>query len=223
MPVAILTDGDKHLRDAVVRQLDLDPGVDASAIGVSAREAVVTLTGYARTYLEKLAAERTAKSVYGVRAVANDLQVRLIHQSTDSDLALNVVHALGRRSSVPENVQAGIHNGYVTLTGVVNWLYQKQDAESAARHVQGVRGVFNEIVVKARSTAKDIRHRIVAALHRTTDVEARHVTVTVDGSLATLTGRVGSFMQFEAATRAAANAPGIARVDNHLEIRSEDA
>ena len=120
---------------------------DASGIGVSAKDGVVTLTGYIDTYGGKLAAERAAKRVRGVRGVANDLEVRLKIGRTDADIARDAVRALELRATVPATVQAVVHEGHVTLTGKVGWLYQARDAEKAVRHINGVRGVFNHIEV----------------------------------------------------------------------------
>lgn len=220
MTTAALTDADVRVRDSVMKQLEWDPGVDASAIGVTARNSVVTLTGYVATYSDKLAAERIAKRVKGVRGVDNEIEVRARQDITDADLARNVVRALELRSTIPANVQAVVHDGYVTLTGTVDWLFQKQEAEKGVRHVRSVRGIFNHVEVKPRATEKDVRHRIVEALHRNADLDARHVSVAIDGNVATLTGRVGSFVQYEAAARAAASAPGVTRVENRLQIGS---
>jgi osmotically-inducible protein OsmY len=219
MTTATLTDRDLRVRDAVVKQLEWDPRVDASAIGVAARDNVVTLTGYVDTYIDKLGAERIAKGVRGVRGVANDIEVRARQDVTDADLARDVIRSLELRSLVPATVQAVVHDGRVTLTGAVDWLFQKHEAEKAVRHVRGVRGIFNHVEIKPRPTQKDVQHRIVEALHRNADLDARHITVTLEGSVATLTGRVGSFMQYDAAARAAASASGITRVDNRLQIR----
>jgi osmotically-inducible protein OsmY len=108
----------------------------------------------------------------------------------------------------------------VTLTGTVDWLFQKQSAEDAMRHIRGVRGVLNYISVVPRAVVRDVRHRIVKALHQTADVDARHITVTVSGDTATLTGAVGTWLQRESAERAAANAPGISQVDNRILVQS---
>ena len=151
MTVTTLEETDVRLRDAVLRELDWDPEIDASAIGVAARDGVVTLTGYVDTYSGKLAAERTAQRVQGVRAVASDIEVRLKLQPTDVDIAKDAVHALRLRSTVPGGVHAIVHNGYVTLTGEVTWLFQKLDAERAIRDVEGVRGVLNHIRVAPRT------------------------------------------------------------------------
>jgi osmotically-inducible protein OsmY len=217
---ATLTDVDVRVRDAVMRQLEWDPEVDASAVGVAARGGTVTLTGFIDTYAGKLAAERAAKRVHGVRAVANDIEVRLRLERTDADIAQNAARALQLSSNVPENVQVVVHSGHLTLTGNVEWLYQKESAEQAIRHLRGVRGILNHITVAPRAVDRDVRHRIVTALHRHADVDARHITVTMSGDTATLTGTVGTWLQRDAAERAAANAPGIAHVNNQIVVQS---
>jgi osmotically-inducible protein OsmY len=222
MSTAALSDLDVQVREHVVHQLDWDPEVDASSIGVSAKNGVVALTGYIDTYSGKLAAERAAKRVRGVRGVANDLDVRLKTGRTDADIARDAVHALELRGTVPATVQAVVHEGHVTLTGKVGWLYQARDAEKAVRHITGVRGVFNHIEVARGAVARDVRHRIVQALHRNADLDARQVTVSVVGEVATLTGSVATWQQRETAERAAANAPGITRVDNEIRVEPID-
>jgi len=217
---ATLSEADVRLRDAVMRQLDWDPEVDASAVGIAAKIGTVTLSGFIGTYSGKLAAERAAKRVHGVRAVANDIEVRLRLDRTDADIAQDATRALELRSTIPQTVQAAVHNGHVTLTGTVEWLYQKESAEKAVRHIRGVHGVMNYIIVAPRGAVRDVRLRIVKALHQNADVDARHITVTVSGDTATLTGTVATWLQRDSAERAAANAPGIARVDNHIMVQS---
>jgi osmotically-inducible protein OsmY len=204
----------------VIRQLDWDPEVDASAVGVAAKNGTVTLSGFIDTYSGKLAAERAAKRVHGVRAVANDIEVRLRLERTDADIAEDVARALILRSTIPETVQAVVHNGHLTLTGNVAWLYQKDGAEGAVRHIRGVRGVSNRITVAPGAAVRDVRYRIVKGLHQDADVDARHIAVTVSGDTATLTGTVSTWLQRDAAERAAANAPGIAHVDNRIKVQS---
>ena len=218
MSTASLTEADVRVRDAVWRQLDWDPAVDASAVGVAAKDGAVTLTGFIDTYAGKLAAERAAKRVHGVRAVANDIEVRLRLERTDADIAADVVTALQLRSTVPRQVQAAVHRGSVTLTGTVDWLLQKRDAEKAVRHVRGVRNVMNHITVTPHAVERDVRHRIVEALHRNADVDARRITVDLDADKVTLSGTVGTWLQRESAERAAADAPGIARVENRIVV-----
>jgi osmotically-inducible protein OsmY len=220
MTTATLTETDVRVRDAVMRQLDWDPEVDASAVGVAAKHGTVTLSGFIDTYSGKLAAERAAKRVHGVRAVANDIEVRLRLERTDPDIAHDVTRALELRNAVPETVQAVVHHGHVTLTGNVEWLYQKEIAEKAVRHIRGVRGVMNHVTVTPKSVARDVRHRIVKTLHQNADVDARQITVTVSGSTVTLSGTVGTWLQRESAEHAAANAPGVAHVDNRIVVQS---
>jgi osmotically-inducible protein OsmY len=218
MSTASLTDLDVRVRDAVLRQLEWDPEVDAGAIGVAAKGGTVTLTGFVGSYAEKLAAERAAKRVRGVRAVANDIEARLKLERTDSDIAADVARVLELRSTLPDSVQAAVHSGHVTLTGEVNWLVQKRDAEKALRHIRGLRGVANHITVAPRAVERDVRHRIVEALHRNANLDARHITVTISGDKAILTGGVGTWLQRESAERAAADAPGITHVENRIVV-----
>jgi len=220
MTTATLSETDIRVRDAVRGQLDWDPEVDASAVGVTARQGAVTLTGFIDTYAGKLAAERAAKRVHGVRAVANDLDVRLRLERTDADIAQDVVRALQLRGSIPETIQAAVHNGHVTLTGKAQWLYQKDGAAAVVKHIRGVKGVINHIAIEPESDVRDVRHRITTALHQTADVDARHITVTVTGDTATLSGTVGTWLQRDCAERAAMAAPGIAHVDNRILVES---
>jgi osmotically-inducible protein OsmY len=218
MATITLTDTDVRVRDAVLRQLEWEPEVDASAIGVAAKTGTVTLTGFIDTYAGKLAAERAAKRVRGVRAVANDIEVRLKLDRTDPDIGADVVRALELRT-IPNSVQAVVHNGHVTLTGRVDWQYQKRDAEKALRYIKGVRQVMNHITVAPRAVERDVRHRIVEVLHRNADIDARHIDVAVSGDKAVLTGTVATWLQRESAQRAAADAPGIAHVDNKIVVQ----
>lgn len=223
MTTATMTERDVRLRDAVQVQLEWDSEVDASAVGVSARAGVVTLTGFIDTYAGKLAAERAAKRVRGVRAVANDVEVRLKLERTDPDIATDVARVLEAYASIPPAVQAAVHNGHVTLTGLVAWPYQKTHAEKIMRHVPGVRGVFNHITLTPRAAECDAHRRINAALTRLANVDSRQVVVTVDGPVATLTGTVGSRRERESVERAAAGGPGITTVVNHLAVEPANA
>lgn len=218
MTTATLTGTDVRLRNSVIRELDWDPGVDDSAIGVAAHDGVVTLTGFIDSYAGKLAAERVAKRVRGVRAVANDITVRLKVAHTDAEIAAQAVQALKLRPEIPESVQVTVHSGRVTLTGKVEWLLQKNYAELAVAHVPGVHGVLNHIEVSPRTTARDVQRRIVQALHRTADVDAHRIRVDIDGDQVVLTGTVETWAQHEAAGHAAASAPGIRSVENALDV-----
>jgi osmotically-inducible protein OsmY len=222
MSTAQLTDHDLRTRKAVMQQLEWDPAFDASAIGVAAKDGAVTLTGLINTYGEKLAAERAAKRVYGVRAVANDLEVRLRLGRTDADIAADAAMALKLHSAIPDSVQAAVHQGHLTLTGTVAWLYQRTLAERTVSHIAGVRQVTNYVNVLPKAADRDLRRRIVQALHRSADIEASQITVTVAGTVARLAGTARTWAQRDAAAHAAAAAPGITMVDNQLVVEPAD-
>jgi len=222
MRTPTLTNQDLRIQDGVLRQLDWDPQVDAAAVGVTAKNHAVTLTGYVDTYAGKLAAERAAKRVHGVRAVANDIEVRLKLARTDSDIAADAARALELRTSIPDSVQAAVHNGHVTLTGTVDWLFQKRQAEKAVHYIAGVRGVMNHISVVSRGGERDLRRRIVQTMHANADIDARHIKVTVAEGRATLTGTVRTWLQRNAIERAVADAPGVTEVENCLMIEAPE-
>lgn len=216
MSTGTLTDKDLRVRDAVMQQLAWDPAVDASGIGVTARTGAVTLTGSTNTYAGKLAAERAAKRVYGVRAVANDLDVTLATGRTDADIAADAVTMLRMHHEVPDSVQAAVHHGHVTLTGTVDWHYQRLQAAKAVRYIRGVRQVIDHLAVVPRAVGHDMRRRIAQALYRNASLDAKQIDVTVSGSVAHLKGTATSWLQRDAAERAAYDAPGITLVDNHI-------
>ena len=218
MTTASITGTDVRVRGAVVRQLDWDPEVDAGAIGVSAGDGVVTLTGFVDSYAEKLAAERVAKQVRGVRGVANDIVVRQMVGRTDADIAHDAVTCLLHRPDLADTVQVAVHRGHLTLTGQVPWLLQKEAAELAVKHVRGLLGIFNHVTVKPGSTQRDVQRRIVTALHHNADLDARHIRVAVHDQTVTLTGTVGTWMQRDTAERAAGSARGVAGVENLLVV-----
>ena len=218
MSTISITGTDLRLRDTVIRHLDWDPEVDASAIGVTAHDSVVTLTGFVDSYADKLAAERAVKRLRGVRAVANDIVVRLMVDRTDEDIARDAVRAIAVRQAIADLVQVAVHRGHVTLTGAVTWLFQKQVAEDLVRHVRGVVAVHNHITVTPRGSDREVKRRISRTLHHNADVDARHITVATEGSQVTLTGIVTTWSQREAAELAASQAPGVRQVVNHIVV-----
>ncbi|MFA5909189.1 MAG: BON domain-containing protein [Vicinamibacterales bacterium] len=206
------------LRDAVAQQLEWDSEVDATDVGVSARGGVVALTGFIDTYAGKLAAERAAKRVRGVRAVANDIQVRLRLGRTDPEIAADIDAALRMRVAIPETVQAVVHGGHITLTGLVPTYFIRALAAEAVRHIPGVSDVTNYIRVEAAASVRDLRRRIVQALHRSAEVDARGVAIVIDGSAVRLEGEVASWAEMEAVENAVMHAPGITDVDNRITV-----
>ncbi|MEQ1575796.1 MAG: BON domain-containing protein, partial [Vicinamibacterales bacterium] len=193
MTTDLLNANDLRVRDSVMQQLEWDSEFDASEIGVVARGGVVTMTGYVDTYAGKLAAERAAKRVRGVRAVANDVQVRLRLDHPDADIAADAARALNLRVTLPDSVQAVVHGGHLTLTGAVPTLFQRAVAEKAVRHIKGLKEIVNRIIVTPSTTSKDVKRNIVRALHREADLNARGIDATVSGSVVELRGTVGSW------------------------------
>ena len=221
MTTATLTQSDLHLRAAATRQLDWDSQVDAGAIGVAAKDGIMTLTGFVDSYASKLAAERAVKRVRGVRAVANDLQVRLRLDRTDADIAADAVRALDLRGTLPNTIQVTVHNGHVTLTGTAHMLFQRVVAEKAVRHVRGIKWMVNRIEVTPAATAQDVRPDIVQALQRDAHIGAEGLEVTVSENAVTLTGTVRTWYERDSAERAAMHAPGITVVDNRVTVTGE--
>lgn len=213
-----ITSAEQWLRDSVVRQLTADPSFDASMVGVTSSEGVVTLSGYVDTYFARLAAERAARRVYGVKAVANELDVKLAQERIDPDIAKDALHALKNRIDVPLGLGVTVRDGYVSLTGTVEWKYQKAAAERAVRYLRGVRGVFNNIELKPQVAPSDVQQRITEALHRHAAIDARRIHVGASGSTVTLDGSVRSWVESDEAERAAWTVPGVATVINRIGI-----
>jgi osmotically-inducible protein OsmY len=213
-----LTSADESLRDAATRQLEWDPQVDASLIGVSALSGVVTLTGYVDTYTAKLSAERAVRRATGVTAVVNDLDVRLTQPRIDPEIAKDAVEALNSRVNVPKNIAVTVHDGHITLTGKAEWMFEKVAAEKAVKHLRGVRGVFNRIEVAPTIVPKDVQKRITRALHQQADLDAHQIHVEAVGRAVKLTGTVRTWRERDEVMRSAWGAPGVAFVENYIEV-----
>jgi osmotically-inducible protein OsmY len=212
---------DAEIRDDVINELQWDPQVtDSQAIGVAVKDGAVTLTGHASTYAEKLAASRAAERVYGVKAVANELEVKLSGSPRDdSDIATAVAQILEWNVQVPEGkVRARVQDGWVTLDGEVEYAFQRREVERMARQVRGVTGVTDRITVKPSASSQKVQALIEDAFKREAEVDARHIRVEVSDRTAELYGHVHSMREEFAARVAAAAAPGIATVESHLVV-----
>lgn len=213
------TENDRQLRDAVLRQLEWDPQITSRDINVATADNIVTLTGFVHTYAEKYAAEKTTQGVYGVQAVANDIEVKPVTTHTDPEIARDVIHAMKINVTVPdEGIKAIVNEGFVTLEGKAEWDFQRRGAESCARNVAGVRGVINHIKVTPRVSATLVSTKIEEALRRNAEVDARRITVSATDSKVHLYGSVRSWFEREEAERAAWAAPGVAEVVDHIAV-----
>ena len=210
------------LQDLVTDELRWDPTLDAAHIGVAVQSGAVTLSGHVASYWQFVAAEKAARRVRGVVAVANELDVHLPTTSRrdDTDIAETLSRTLAHSISLPlGSVTATVRNGAVTLEGTVTWSYQRQAAERIARDAVGISHVHNHITIKAATSAHDVEKDIRAALHRRANLDADRVHVAVRGNVATLTGTVSSLAEDRAVWWAASAAPGIERVVDQLVVR----
>jgi osmotically-inducible protein OsmY len=212
---------DLELKANVESELKWEPSVNAAEVGVAVKDGIVTLTGHVQSYWQKIAAERAAGRVSGVRAVVNELEIRLptSSQRTDEDIARAALNALSWSVSVPaDRIKVKVSKGWITLEGNVEWQYQKAAAEKVVRDLVGVKGVVNLIEVKPRASTAEVKAAIEAALKRSAEVDASNIQVEADGDKVILRGTVRSWAEREEAERAAWRAAGVRSVDNRVTV-----
>ena len=213
---------DLKIKEDVLDELAWQPKIDETQIGVIVNDGIVTLTGTVDSYSKKIAAEKAAKGVYGVKAVAEDIQVKFSsnREKSDTDIAKAVVDVLKWNTSVhDEDIKVKIEDAWVYLSGEVKWSYQKNTAKRIVEELTGVKGVINRITLKQTVKPFEIKNRITKAFERSAELEAKTIEVKVDGHTVTLNGTVHSITEKEEALRAAFFAPGVTKVVNNLEIQ----
>ena len=212
---------DKDLQELVIAELDWEPGVDTAHIGVIAEKGVVTLTGHVASYAEKRLAEETASRVTGVEAVADEIEVRLPSDKkhADDEIAERAIKILAWDALIPPNhIKVAVQHGIVSLSGDVDWQYQRAAAEHDVHKLGGVLGVLNRIAVRPAVSASDVHTKIAHALRRNADLDASGITVEAKGSKIVLGGRVRTRSERVLAERAAWSAPGVTQVEDHIRI-----
>jgi osmotically-inducible protein OsmY len=212
---------DSTLRQDIIDELDFEPSIDAASIGVAVEDGVVTLTGHVSTYAQRATAEDAVRRVTGVKGIAQEIEVRPFgtHKTADDEIAKRALQTITWNTVIPDGaIQVKVEDGWVTLTGKVDWQYQKTAATQIIGGLAGVLGVYNKIEVKPHASVSDVKKRIEDALKRNAEVEAKAIRVNVVDGKVTLEGRVNNWAERSATERAAWSAPSVRSVDDRITI-----
>ena len=214
---------DSDLKHDILTELAWDPVVPEAKVGVAVSDGVVTLSGHLDTYAEKIATQRAVERVSGVQAIALEIDVvpQGVHKRSDTEIAVAAEQALGWNTSVPKDrVKVAVEKGWVTLSGELDWNFQRSAVERMIRPLRGVLGISDNITLKSLPIPANLSARIQDALTRQASREARRIEIAVDGSVVTLRGHVHSWAERNAAEGATWSAPGVSRVDNQLTVQA---
>ncbi len=216
---------DVQIQQDVIEELKWEPFLNASDIGVSVKNGIVTLSGQVDSYAKKIAAEKSTKKVTGVKAIAEDIQIGVspTHDKTDTEIAEAVLNALKWHTAVQEEkIKIKVENGNVRLDGEVEWEYQRSNAKTAIENLSGVKSVINFITVKAKVLSADVTEKIMDAFHRSATIDAACIKPEITGNKVILRGKVRSVSEKEDAETAAWNAPGVTTVENKLLVEEPE-
>jgi osmotically-inducible protein OsmY len=210
---------DSELQRDVMDELKFEPRIDHSQIGVTAKSGVVTLTGFVPSYAQKVAAEHAARRVKGVKAIAEEIEIRFPSdpKTSDAEIAQRILDVFAWDVTIPnEKIKVKVERGWVTLTGEVEWHYQKDTAQKAAGKIAGVKGISNLIEVHAQPSTVDVHDRIMSAFKRSSTLDASAINIAVEGSTVKLSGRVHGWNERKIAENAAWSAPGVTKVEDNI-------
>lgn len=212
---------DSKIKEDILSELEWNPRIDPEDIGIEVHDGAVTLTGHVRTYFQKLAAKHCAKSVAGVHALVDNIEVRLGSgkSPSDDDIAEKIAHVLEWSVSIPnKDIQAEVKNGFVTLNGNLDWNYQSQNVVDRIWDIRGVTGISNQIKVKTRASTYDIKQKIKTALERHAQLEPSKISIDVSGDEVTLSGTVESFVELDRVEDAVWSATGVTKIVDNLRV-----
>ncbi|TCR76651.1 BON domain-containing protein [Rhizobium sp. BK376] len=212
---------DLQIRQDVLDELEFDPRIDAANIGVSVDDGIVTLSGHVKNYADKLAAETAAQRVKGVRAIAEEIEVRLPAQKkrADDEIAARALDIIAWDTALPEGaIEVKVQKGWVTLSGEVRWHFQRMAAQNAVQKLSGVSGVINLLTIRPQPTAADVKGKIEQALRRRAESELDGIEIDVADKTVVLKGGVRTWSEKALAEQAAWSVPGVSVVDSHLQI-----